>query len=78
MSFKIINTTITKFKNNKAPGCDSFKIGIMKELWKCKPIVLSNLFNNCFDQEMFLKLWKKSSLKIIPKEEKRDRTIKFL
>lgn len=69
--FEEINTAINKFKNNKAPGPDNFKIKIVKALRRTKPIIILNLFNNCFEQESFPKLWKESRLKIVPKDEKR-------
>ena len=75
ISFEEINTAINKFKNNKAPGPDNFKIEMVKELWRTKPTVILNLFNNCFEQECFPKLWKESRLKVVPKDEKRDRTL---
>ena len=70
-----INSAINAFKNNKAPGPDNFKIEVVKELWKIQPMVIQNLYNNCFRQEYFPKLWKESSLIVVPKDEQRDRTL---
>ena len=48
ISIAEIKSAIDRFKNNKAPGVGNFKIEIVKELWKQKPHVILNLFNNCF------------------------------
>ena len=71
ISFQEIHNILVKSKNNKAPRSDNFKIEVIKELWKYKPAVLLNLFNNCFEQENFPKQWKESKLKIILKDDKR-------
>lgn len=44
-------------------------------MWKIRPIATQNLFNNCFRQESFPKLWKESRLRVVPKDEKRDGTV---
>ena len=75
ISFEEINATINTFKNNKALEPDNFKIEMWKELWKIRPIATQNLFNNCFRQESFPKLWKESRLRVVPKDEKRDGTV---
>lgn len=75
ITFDEIKAAIDKFKNNKAPSIDNFKIEIIKELWKYSPAVLLSLYNNCFNQREFPKSWKESNLKIIVKDEKRDRTV---
>ena len=62
-----IKSAIDRFKNNKAPG--------MEELWKRKPQVILNLFNNSFTQGSYPKSWKQANIKIILKDEKRDRTL---
>lgn len=75
ITFEEIKTIIGKCKNNKAPGLDNFKIEVIRELWKYSPQILINLYNNCFIQKQFPKVWKESNLKIIPKDDKRDRRL---
>ena len=66
---------ICKFKNKKAPGMDNFKIEIVKELWKKKPDAIYGMMNNCFSQGLFPRKWKEANLKIILKDENRDRAL---
>ena len=75
ITFEEVKSVIFKFKNNKAPGSDNFRIKIIKELWRYSLSVLLNLYNNCFMQKEFLRAWKESNLKIILKDEKRDKSL---
>ena len=75
ITFEEINTVISSFKNNKAPGPDNFKIEIVKELWRIKPEIILNLYNKCFEQESFPKPWKEARLRVVPKGEERNRTL---
>lgn len=75
LSIKEINMAISKFKNRKAPGMDNFKIEIVRELWNKKPKTIHGLINNCFSQGIFPRLWKEANLKLLLKDENRDRTL---
>lgn len=68
-----INEAIKKFKNNKAPGLDGFNIEIIKAVWNGRPDILHGLLNNCYRQEVFPKEWKMADLKIILKDQNRDK-----
>ena len=74
ISYKEINMAISTFKNKKAPGMDNFKIEIVKELWRKTPEAIHGLMNNCLNQGMFPKLWKVANLRILLKDESKDRT----
>ena len=75
ISFNEVKVAIYKFKNKKAPGLDNFKIEIVKELWNRKSDVIYGLINNCFSQGSFPRKWKESNLKILLKNESRDRAL---
>ena len=75
ISFMEISNALRKFKNKKAPGLDNFKIEIVKELWKRRPEAIEGLMNNCFDQRKFPRRWKEANLKIILKDQNRDRSL---
>ncbi|CAD1473133.1 unnamed protein product, partial [Heterotrigona itama] len=75
ITFNEFKGAISRLKNNKAPGIDNFKVEIVKELWKQKPEAILCLINNCFSQGAFTKQWKVANLRIILKDENRDRTL---
>lgn len=69
-----IAVSIKKCKFRKAPGPDGFSAEIISKLWTNDKEILYNLYNNCFRNSIFPTEWKKAKLKIILKEETRDRT----
>ena len=75
ISFNEIKLALSKLKNRKAPGADNFKIQIVRELWKEMPEAIIGLINNCFIQRIFPRPWKEANLKILLKDENRNRTL---
>ena len=75
ISYKEINMAISTFKNKKAPGMDNFKIEFVKELWRKIPDAICGLMNNCLNQGTFPKLWKVANLRILLKDESKDRIL---
>lgn len=77
ISSEVIDTAITKFKNNKALGCDNFKIEIIKELWRYKPIV--KLVQQLLRSGKVSKVMERVELEDNTKRRKeRQNSIKFL
>ena len=75
ISLMEISNALSKFKNKEAPGLDNFKVKIVRELWRKRPEVIERLMNNCIDQRKFPRCWKEANLKIILKDQNRDRSL---
>lgn len=65
---------VRKTKNGKASGLDDISPEIVKTLWRAKPEILLDLYNNCFLAEKYPISWKRAKLKIILKNPDKDPT----
>ena len=70
VSVEEITEAALKLKDNKAPGPDGIPNTVVKELIKCCPDYLVDLFNSCFRHGLFPAIWKRQKLVLIPKGNK--------
>lgn len=57
---------------SKAPGGDGITADIVQQINNIRPTFLTTIFNKCLKLSHFLKQWKHSIVKIIPKAGKKD------
>ena len=65
-----IQELASKLKDKKAPGPDAIPNLVIKELSKCCPDYIVNLFNACLQNGTFPAMWKQQKLVLLPKGKK--------
>lgn len=70
VSIEELQLAASKLKDKKAPGPDGIPNMVVKELIKCCPNYLVDLFNSCFRCGTFPDIWKRQKLVLLPKGNK--------
>lgn len=62
-----LQTAAKGLKNGKAPGPDGIPAEVLKEIALYRPQMLLKMYNNCLEEGIFPKTWKKQHLVLIDK-----------